>query len=229
LQQNEALYAYGRRLSDWVQFVSHDLRKPLTTIGGGLELILACEPGLSPTTRDTLAIVRAQSLRLGHLVAMIMDERALAAGQPCLHLGAVTLRPSVEAILREQPPSRQANIAIADAFPAVWADADALGHVLAQLLDHAFKYADGPVTIAAEVQGRRAVLTMSADLPLSDGADDKLATAGRLVETPDLVITRALVEAMGGILDGEGTHGRSFTLRLSLPLALAPGSLPVEE
>lgn len=251
LEQNAALYAHSQRLSDWIQLLSHELRKPLTTISGGVELVLACEPDLSPTARDALAIVRAQSLRLGHLVAMILDEGVLSTGQPRLRLGPASLPSVVEAVLREQPPSRQANCAIPPDFPAIWADADALSHVLSQMLDHAFKYANGPLTVAAAVEGDHASVTITASFLGADSAGDDLAEAERqrsfdplrLSDAPSLAVARALVEAMGGKIrvdtdERRGTNDErllsslvrpsSFVLHLIVPLADLIVGLPVE-
>ncbi len=219
--------------AEWVQFLAHELRKPLATIGGGLELVLTYEPDLSPTARETLAIVRAQSLRLSHLIAMLLDETALATGQPRLHLGPVALPAVVQAILHEQPPSRQVVCALPQDLPPIWADAHALGHILWQLLDHAFGYTQAPISLGGGVEGDRAIMTITAVLPDPPGA---VAGDGKQPGAPGLALVQTLVAAMGGDValrlgetnpappsmahTSEGLiYSSSYVIRLSLPLA----------
>lgn len=219
--------------AEWVQFLAHELRKPLATISGGLELVLMYEPDLPPTARETLAIVRAQSLRLSHLIAMLLDETALSTGQPRLHLGPVALPAVIQAIVREQPPSRRVICAVPTSLPPVWADAHALGHIFWQLLDHACGYTQAPVRVDGEMAGDRVVVTIAALLPGPVGA---AAGDGEQPPAPGLALAQALVAAMGGDMTlrlEEASLGQprmahasediiyssSYVIRLRLPLA----------
>ncbi len=220
LEQNAALYAQSQRQAAWTALISHELRKPLTTISGGLELILTCEPDLPQTVRDTLAIVRAQSLRLGHLVAMILDEAALSSGQPQLHLEPVSLPSVVGALLLEQPPSRPVEWGIPPGLPPIWADPDALSHVLSQLLDHAFKYDQGPVTIQASIRNDQVIVTVAGrGQDLTETEQERLFDSNRLGSGPSLIMARMLIEAMGGRLGMESPPQDGVGFILSLPLA----------
>lgn len=228
--------------AEWVQFLAHELRKPLATISGGLELVLTYEPDLPPTARETLAIVRAQSLRLSHLIAMLLDETALVTGQPRLHLGPVALPAVIQAIAREQPPSRQVICSIPQDLPPVWADAHALGHIFWQLLDHAFGYTQSPIRVDGDVEGDHAAVTIAALLPDSAGA---VAGDGGQPPAPGLALAQALMAAMGGDITlgmeeacirqsgadhaSEGIiHSVSYMIRLHLPLAYSVATPAME-
>ncbi len=94
--RNTELQQLDQMKSEFVALVSHELRAPLTTLHGGLELALQRSDHLLPEAQSTLEIMRAECERLTTFVQDILDLSRLNAGQLPIVLGPVALRPMLE-------------------------------------------------------------------------------------------------------------------------------------
>ncbi len=142
--------------SDFVSLVSHELRGPLTTLNGGLEMALQNVDELSPQARHILEVISRESRHLTHYVQTILDVSRLEAGNLKFNLGPVAIAPlihrTVETVLAAS--ARQVNWRIPADLPPVWADEVYLGDILSNLITNADKYSpqDQPVAITAEAR-----------------------------------------------------------------------------
>jgi len=151
-QQHQTLQQLDELKSDFVSLVSHELRAPLTNIGGGIELVLS-SASLPESTRQSLTLVQIEILRLNHFVESILDLSALDAGRIPIYPAPTTLSQIVSPLLRQisaLPESRRITWEIPEHLPFLMADDRAVSSVLFHLIDNALKYAPhGVVEIRA--------------------------------------------------------------------------------
>lgn len=93
---NQELQRLDEMKSEFVSLVSHELRAPLTTLNGGLELALQHAETLPPFARRTLETMVGESARLTQLVQRILDLSRLEAGKFEVNPGPVAVRPLME-------------------------------------------------------------------------------------------------------------------------------------
>jgi signal transduction histidine kinase len=154
-EQNRVLQDLDQIKSDFVSMVSHELRAPLTNLGGGLELLLSREHDSGK--QKTLVLIQAEIQRLTRFVENILNVSAMEAGKFVLH----PIRLSLSAIVSEVrnswqnlPEIGRIDVDIPKEMPFVFADETALRSVFAHLVDNALKYApQSKVRICAQLEG----------------------------------------------------------------------------
>lgn len=97
---NEELRELDRLKSEFVSLVSHELRSPLTSIKGEIELVLGYAEELDPNHREALKITAQETARLSRLVEDILNVSRLEAGKLRVSPGLLSLRPFLEGIVR---------------------------------------------------------------------------------------------------------------------------------
>ncbi|HVC83565.1 MAG TPA: ATP-binding protein [Chloroflexota bacterium] len=227
--------------------VSHDLRTPLTVIGGAAESLLADDVGFDASTRrDLLTSIRDESGRLTTLVSNLLNLSRLEAGalRPDRHLYHL---PEIVSRVLGRMDSRlaghQVRTCLDPGAPAVLLDYLLVEQVLVNLLDNAIKYtpAGSTITIDLRVHDDQVVLGVSDNGPGIPPADRERVFE-RFYRLPGeaahrtpgtglgLAICQAIIQAHGGniaITDGQGT---GVSIRVALPLAVVPaGERPAEE
>jgi signal transduction histidine kinase len=127
--------------SEFVSLVSHELRAPLTTINGSLEIALQSADMLPPASRRTLEAMMDESARLTQFVQTILDISRLDAGRLTLNLGPVAVAPilhrAVEVVLGSQ---RKIKWQLPAEIPPIWADEIYYEQIIRNLLLNADKY-----------------------------------------------------------------------------------------
>ena len=154
---NQELQHLDEMKSEFVSLVSHELRAPLTTLNGGLELALQNADNLLPAARHTFETMSSESARLTKLVQTILDVSRLEAGKLTINPGPVAVRPlleqAVEVIL--VPQNRPIDWKFSPDLPPVWTDETHLEEIVRNLLRNADKYspAGSPIQISATQEG----------------------------------------------------------------------------
>ena len=150
---NQELLHLDEMKSEFVSLVSHELRAPLTTLNGGLELALQNADSLSPAVRHTFETMTSESMRLTKLVQTILDVSRLEAGKMTINPGPVAVRPLLEeaAEVILVPHNRPIEWKFSPDLPPVWMDETHLEEIVRNLFRNADKYSpDGsPIQISA--------------------------------------------------------------------------------
>jgi len=229
--------------SDFVSFVAHEMRSPLTSISGFSAMLQRGETGgsaLPPPTRTRfLGLIHGESERLTRLINTLLDVARLEAGRTIeLNRDSVELEPIARLALENQRAYSSRHTLRADlprVLPPVWADADKVLQILINLLSNAQKYSpggeitlgaragDGEVELWVSDQGpgiapeQRAVL-FSRFGRVPQGAQGIGAHAKPTGTGLGLFLTKHLVEAHGGRIWVESEPGHGATFRFTLPL-----------
>lgn len=235
---NKRLRELDRLKSEFVSLVSHELRAPLTNVRSAVELMEDGCPALNETCTQMFDIVAEQLGRLARLVDDVLDVSLIEAGGLSLTYAAVDIVQvadrAVDGITTRhtgrviRQPRRSAD-------PRVWADADRLYDVVANLLDNAVKYSlpNSKVVLEVRTEGHEAVLSVSDNGPgIPPGEQDQIfekfhrLDSGNAKETYGyglgLYLCRRLVEAMNGRIWVESGSGQGATFRFALPLVAPP-------
>jgi signal transduction histidine kinase len=239
------LEALDRSKSDIIGTVSHEMRTPLTSISGYVELVLDGEGGDIPDdARDMLGVVDRNARRLQSLVAdMLMMTRLDSGERPAMApLDVATLVRRAAESLRPFADARQVDLAVGDADPTtVEGDAAQLERVLTNVIENAVKFTPAGGTASVDVHaatgpaGRPAVMVVVADTGMGIPADALPHVFDRFFRAANaqsevvpgtglgLAIVREIVRAHGGEVTVSSVLGEGTTFRIALP-ALGAGA-----
>src|SRR5919198_583362 len=164
-ERTRELREANRRMDEFLAIAGHELKTPLTSIKGYIQLAQLRLAGIVGQDAEAAHIVRArtlleraegQTVRLNRLVNDLLDVSRIQAGKLELRLGPADLAAIVRAVVQEQrewAPDR----AICLEMPAglsvpIVADVDRIGQVVTNYLTNALKYSPDarPVTVGLE-------------------------------------------------------------------------------
>ncbi len=144
--------------SEFVSFVSHELKTPMTSIKGFTDLISSKVVGpVNETQANFLGTIRSNVDRMATLVSDLADISRIEAGRLRLDFGPVSVTEIIEEVTRSinhQMEEKQQNLSmqIAPELSPVWADRTRLIQILTNLVSNATKYSpqNGRITVCAE-------------------------------------------------------------------------------
>jgi signal transduction histidine kinase len=221
--------------SDFVAAASHELRSPLTSIKGFVELLDRSE-GLSAKQREAVEIIRASTGRLVELVEDLLEVTRIEAGQVAIDVRALDVGDVVReatTLLAPRIESRRQELAIElprDLPPAL-ADARRLQQIVENLLTNAHLYtpAEGRIALRAEASRSEVSITVS-DTGRGMTEEEVEHAFDRFYRgrEPDtlvpgtglgLWIVRSLAELQGGSVEAASELGQGSTFTVRLPRA----------
>ena len=231
---NERLQELDLLKSEFVSLVSHELRAPLTNMRSAVELMENACPVINETCTQMFDIVAEQIERLGRMVDEVLNVSRIEAGELHLTCTGVDIMQIAERAVDTISAGMTGHTfrrPDCDVRPRVWADADRLYEVVANLVDNAAKYSSpqSEVVLTLHTQGQEAILSVSDSgpgIPLEEQGHifEKFhrLDSGDAKETYGyglgLYLCRRLVEAMNGRIWVVSEPGRGTTFHFSLPL-----------
>jgi signal transduction histidine kinase/CheY-like chemotaxis protein len=221
--------------SEFVATASHELRSPLTSIKGFVEL-LAASKGLDTRQREFLDIVLVSTNRLVDLVNDLLDVARVEAGRIEIHRRPIDLGDIVEevaALLRPRIADKRQRLEldIPRSMPRALADPSRVRQIVTNLLTNAHLYTGEhgrlrvslhaqPDAIALEVADTGRGMT---DEEL-EHVFDRFYRAGDGSSGPGtglgLAIVRSLVDLHHGTIDVTSAPGEGTTFTVRLPRAV---------
>nr|WP_255523672.1 HAMP domain-containing sensor histidine kinase [Terrabacter sp. MAHUQ-38] len=208
-----------------VATLAHDIRSPLTSITGALE-IAEDDPATSADTRPFIAAAARQADRITRLAAGLLDLERVEQGKLRLNPTEWDVGQLAEHVAGLVDPSL-VTVEVPDGLTVV-ADRDRMEQVLVNLTNNARRHGGGRVVIGGRREGTDVVVTVRDHGPgVRDEDVPRLFT--RLARGSDgtdsvglgLWIVRTLTEAHGGSVSHENADpGARFLVRLphTLPL-----------
>ncbi len=220
--------------SDFISVASHEMRTPMTSIKGSIELLLGGYAGeLPPESTELLGICLTAVDRLVRLINDLLDISKIESGKMELHLARLNLTDCVRKSMRSLRSLAEVNNVSIDAeqdgpIPEVMGDRDRLEQVITNLLSNALKYSPPEKTVRIRVGAvdnvvRVAVRDEGQGIPpdqLSKVFDRFHQLAGAKKGSGlGLTIARALVEQHQGRIWVESELGRGTSFYFEIPAA----------
>jgi len=246
--QNKRLVEADRLKDEFVALISHDLRTPLTSIIGYVELALdpEVEPDLDEERRGYLEVVARSSDRLLRLVDDLLFVARLQAGRLVLAPAELDLCDVAQQAVEEARPraeAKQLALSFLGTGPVVVEiDKGRIFQLLDNLISNAIKFTPGGGRVDVRVlpSATGAVMEISdTGIGLGPGETelvfDRFFRSSRALaqQIPGtglgLFIARAIAEAHGGGISASSREGSGTTFRIELPTQAAPQPESEEE
>jgi signal transduction histidine kinase len=233
LRQNERLREADRLKDEFVALISHDLRTPLTSIIGYLELVLD-DDNLTEEQRGFLNVADRNADRLLRLVNDLLFVARFEAGELELRPTELDLAAVVRQSVEESGPRAAAGgvelTCEAGAVSAVQADKGRMFQLVENLVSNAIKFTPegGEVRVSVTpVNGVVRLEVADTGIGIASGEQERLferffrASTASEHQIPGtglgLYITRAIVEAHGGSIAVRSDPGEGTSFCVELP------------
>jgi signal transduction histidine kinase len=224
--------------SNLISVVSHDLRTPLTSITGYIEILLDGAAGpITAEQRRILAIMDRNSDKLLAIVSGLLFIARAQAGRLELALEKLNLEDAAaEAVESHEIQARQQGIDLrlsAAPAPSVMADRHRIGELIDNLLSNAIKFTpSGVINIAVRPADRQVRLEIT-DTGIGISPEDQghlfeqFFRSANVTGIPGvglgLAITKAIADAHQATISFHSTPGKGTTFCVEFP---APELLP---
>lgn len=245
VEQNARLLEADRLKDEFVALVSHDLRTPLTSIVGYVELALDEEGApLDEERRGFLEVVTRSADRLLQLVDDLLLAARLQTGRLALNVEEIDLVALCEqATLEMRPRAEQKGVLLScrpEGSSAMQGDRRRLLQLLDNLVSNGIKFtpAGGEVEIrVASTRDGATVEVLDTGIGIDPGEEERVFE--RFYRSPGaasaqgtglgLFIARAVVEAHGGTIAASRRAGGGSVFRLDLPSRIETTPAPHPE
>jgi signal transduction histidine kinase len=247
---NAQLYAEVQQAniakSEFVSFVAHELKNPMTPIKGFTDLLASGVVGpINENQAKFLATIRSNVERMKTIVEDLNDNSKIEAGRMELKFKEIDVYDLVETVVRSntrqlEEKKQTLEVVLPLNLPNIWADRVRTEQVLVNLVSNAYKYTPegGHIIIQAEKaenqwdpQGSPQVIHMWVkDNGYGISPEDQKKIFQKFFRSPDdqarkspgtglgLNITRSLVEMQGGRIwfESEFRNGTAFHITLQV-------------
>lgn len=157
-RKNRALKALEERRDELVHMTLHDMRSPLQTILGQIEMVAMLHEERSLGECPDIEEARAGVMLLHRMMNDILDVSRMKDNKLPVVATSVGLQHLVSEVLHDYIPAKhlpRMQVEIPDDCPAVYCDPAITLRILANLLDNAIKYSSAlsPVRVSVEDTG----------------------------------------------------------------------------
>jgi signal transduction histidine kinase len=232
--------------SEFVSFVSHELKTPMTSIKGFTDLLAAGVVGpINENQGNFLNTIRSNVDRMATLVSDLADVSRIEAGRLRLEYSAVPLCEIADEIVRSskaqiESKGQSLTLNINENLPPLWGDRTRLIQILTNLINNAYKYTPqgGKIILTAESTENRwdpdgahhviHIAVQDNGIGISPADQKKIfqkfyrADDQKVRDVPGtglgLNITKTLVEMQGGQIWFESAVDEGTTFHFTVPI-----------
>lgn len=240
---NIELHRLDELKSTFVSIAAHELRTPLASINGYLEMLLDGDAGaLAPLQAEWIRIIGDSAGRLLRITSDLLDVTRIEAGRLELVLRPTDLAAIVRAVTVEQAPQLETcgqhlQLKMPASIPLALCDPMRATQIIANLLSNACKYSspDSTITIRLKLADDPGFIQVSvSDQGPGISAEHQTQLFAPFYRTPTratahisgtglgLYICRALVELHGGRIWLDSAPGQGATFHVTFPQATDP-------
>jgi signal transduction histidine kinase len=249
---NAQLFAEVQRAnvakSDFVSFVAHELKNPMTSIKGYTELMAGGAVGpINEMQTNFLHTIKSNVERMATLVTDLNDNSKIEAGRLSLHYKATDVESVIDETVRSlkrqiEDKKQTLEVALLETkLPFMWADRGRVIQVLVNLISNSYKYTPegGIIQVGAEEtanqwnpEGAAHVIHIWVkDNGLGMSPEDQQKMFQKFFRSDDpeavkspgtglgLNITKSLVEMQGGQIWFESEFRAGTTFHFTVPVA----------
>ncbi len=236
----EEIRQANRAKSDFISFVAHELRTPMTSIRGYADMLSKGMVGpLSPDQVKFIKTIMRNAERMQILVSDLQDISKIESRQMRLELKTTSVSDALEEAEsqvqdRLDTRSQQLTIDISDDLPQIQADPTRLTQVFVELLDNASKYTPptGQIQIQAQIEADDILCTVS-DTGIGISPEDQTQLFTKFFRSDNpmvrempgtglgLCVVKGLVELWGGEFNVESEPGEGTAVTFRVPIATA--------
>jgi signal transduction histidine kinase len=233
--------------SDFVSFVAHELKNPMTSIKGYTELIAGGAVGqINEMQTNFLHTIRSNVERMSTLVSDLNDNSKIEAGRLRLEYKATNAPDLVDEVSRSlkrqiEDKKQTLETALPEKISLMWADRIRVSQVLVNLVSNAYKYTPegGAIQIGVEETTNhwdpegavRVVHFWVKDNGIGMTIEDQQKMFQKFFRSDDpkareapgtglgLNITKSLVEMQGGKIWFESEYRKGTIFHFTIPVA----------
>lgn len=248
---NAQLYAEVQRAnlakSDFVAFVAHELKNPMTSIKGYTELLAGGAVGqINEMQTNFLNTIKSNVERMSTLVSDLNDNSKIEAGRLRLEYKATNAAELVDEVVRSlkkqiEEKKQTLEVVLPEKLPPMWADRTRVGQVLTNLASNSYKYTPegGILQIGVEETANqwdpdgavRVIHLWVKDNGIGMTPEDQQKMFQKFFRSEDpkareapgtglgLNITKSLVEMQGGRIWFESEFRKGTTFHFTIPVA----------
>lgn len=236
-----------RMKDEFVALASHELRTPMTSIAGFVDMILNGRYGpITKDLREPLGYVAESTDRLIRLVNDLLNVSRIEGGRLSFTLGRIGLRATISKIVAElKPVAEKRNVALfvgAGEEVFVQADKEKVEQILHNIIGNSLKFTDkGGVSVAiriSEDMGVVEVVDTGIGIP-KEGLDKLFGKFEQIHTDPasrppgtglGLYVSRQIARKMGGdVILARSEFNKGSTFEFHAPLADSPRAKKVSE
>lgn len=225
-------YATEESTMDLLTLAAHELRSPITTMRGYIDLL---RDSKGSQRHDLINLIDVSSQRLSSYVNNILNVSRYDRHSLELNPQAITIYDVLDDIredlsLRAAISRRKLSWDINKNLPKIFADRSSIGEVISNLVDNAIKYTKdiGEIRVTAKVDSDfLAVSIHDNGIGIAPGAMQNLF--GKFYRSErsrqaiggsglGLYISRAIIKQHGGFIAADSTVGKGATFTIWIPL-----------
>jgi signal transduction histidine kinase len=244
-RKNQELDRLNKMKTEFISIAAHELRTPMTSVVGYLDLLLEGSLGDLPADlRRPMSSLRRNAHRLKRLIEDMLDVSRIESGRVSLHRVPCSLGDVALAVLDELKPladeKRQKLGTTINEIPAIDADPDKIHQVVSNLVANSVKYTKekGEIMLSVDLYPRDDAAAMARLRVWDNGIGIPAALRERIFEPfsdvntakhhtssgPDsaglgLHIARGIIELHGGSIRVDSQEGSYSEFTVLLPLA----------
>lgn len=228
-------YVAEESTMDTLTLAAHELRGPITTMRGYIDILKDNLSSSDADNRKLLDLVDVSSQRLSSYINNILnasryDHRGLKFRPQKITIYDILSDIKDDLALRASTTQRKLTWQIENNLPSIFADRSSIGEVISNLVDNAIKYTkeNGSIHVTAKVDEE--FLTVSVHdngIGITSTAMQNLFSkfyrSGRSKQAIGgsglgLYISRAIIKQHSGFIAAESVEGKGTTFTIWLPL-----------